>query len=367
MSAYVLLKFYDDALRETGVDSGLAARMITGAVYLNPRSLKEMVSNVFISLVNGNALDVDKLDYIIRDTWASGVKNTAIDVDRLIRGATISRFKDKNGADVVKFAFIKSAVSVVQSVIDARNYLYDWIYGHHTVLYYSHLLKRAVVGCVSSFAKRKKKTADSVLKSMFSPMMFSRPNASTCDKDEFSPYLLTDGDIMYLLKRYSSEDRNYQAYISHMPRHIPLWKTAAEYCKCIDRDHRYSIDSQPCIKAIRTKFKLSADECFACDDMTKKIYDLKDDAVMIEMSIGEVMPITEIAHLPLHPHLTSGQKSSLFYIFLDKEKVGLKDEIIKFLNAMKVKRVDYCRCRHVAAGTICKVQDANKSCMAQTL
>ena len=101
--------------------------------------------------------------------------------------------------------------------------------------------------------------------------------------------------------------------------------------------------------------------------MTKKIYDLKDDAVMIEISIGEVMPITEIAHLPLHPHLTSGQKSSLFYIFLDKEKVGLKDEIIKFLNAMKVKRVDYCRCRHVAAGTICKVQDANKSCMAQTL
>ena len=367
MSAYVLLKFYEDAMRETGVDSGLAARMITGAAYLKPRSLKEKVSNVFISLVNGSALDVDKLDYIIRDTWASGVKNTAIDVDRLIRGATISRYKDANGGDVVKFAFVKSAVSVVQSVIDARNYLYDWIYGHHTVLYYSHLLKNAVLRCVASCAKREKKNADSVLKGMFSPAMFSWPDASMSDKGDVSPYLLTDGDLMYLLKRHASEDVDYQAYVSHKPRHIPLWKTAAEYCKYIDKGHRYSIDSQPCIEAIRKRFKLSADECFACDDMTKKIYDLKDDAVMIEMSAGEVMPITEVAHLPLHPHLTSGQKSSLFYVFIDKEKIGLKNEIIKFLNAMEVKRIDYCRCRHVAVGTVCKVHDANMACTAHKL
>ena len=150
MSAYVLLSQYATQLSAIGAEPGMAARMITGASYAQPSSLKDKVTNVFIELVNGSALDVDKLDYIIRDTWASGVKNTAIDVDRLIRGATIVRVKRPNGNDEIHFAFKKSAISVVQSVIDARNYLYDWIYGHHTVLYYSHILERAVV----KFAQR---------------------------------------------------------------------------------------------------------------------------------------------------------------------------------------------------------------------
>lgn len=356
MSAYVLLSRYTTALSDIGADPGIAARMITGASYAQPSSVKDKVTNVFIELVNGSALDVDKLDYIIRDTWASGVKNTAIDVDRLIRGATIVRVSKPDGNDEVHFAFRKSAISVVQSVIDARNYLYDWIYGHHTVLYYSHLLEQAVIRFSKKYAIANHASPVAVLKHMFSPEMFNE-RVPLAKRGAMDSYLLSDGDVLHCLKMIVPDDPDYVAYSSHKPRHIPLWKTGAEYRKCIDRVHQFAISDESCISQIRTKFKLTADDCFACSDLTMKIYDLKDDAVMIEMASGEVMPITSVAHLPKHPHLTSGRTASLFYVYLSEDKQALKTKIIEFINKMPVKNIEYCKCRYASKRQVCRAKN----------
>ena len=90
-----------------------------------------------------------------------------------------------------------------------------------------------------------------------------------------------------------------------------------------------------------------------------KIYDLKDDAVMIEMASGEVMPITAVAHLPQHPHLTSGRTASLFYVYLSEDKQELKAQIIDFINGMPVKSVEYCKCRYAKKGKICGAKNGN--------
>ena len=360
MSAFVLLSQYTEAMVGAGVDSGLAARMITGAAYKRPDNIREKVANVLIELVNGSALDVDKLDYIIRDTWASGVKNTAIDVDRLVHGATIVREHKLNGDDAIHFAFKKSSISVVQSVIDARNYLYDWIYGHHTVLYYSHLIEMAVVSFARQYAKANHTTTNAVLQRMFSPEMFSQrmPLAKT---GGLKAYLLSDGDILHCLKMFVPDDPNYVSYLSHKPRHVPLWKTGVEYRKNVDAKHQFSVKADVCISKIRRQFKLSADECFACSDMTMKIYDLKDDSVKIEISNNEVLPITAVTHLPKHPHLTSGMTESLFYIYLANEKQSLKKQIIDFINKMDVCKLDYCTCRYAPNGKVCDARN-HKSC-----
>lgn len=355
MSAYVLLSQFADAMGDVGAEPGLAARMITGASYGAPSSLKDKVANALIELVNGSALDVDKLDYIIRDTWASGVKNTAIDVDRLIHGATIVRVPKSNGNDEIHFAFKKSSISVVQSVIDARNYLYDWIYGHHTVLYYSHLLEQAVVKFANKYAREYGTTGKLVLKRMFSPEMFCGEVALS-KKGGLKSCLLSDGDILHCLKMFIPNDSNYVAYASHKPRHVSLWKTGAEYRKCIDAKHQFAISAKTCVTQIREHFKLSSDECFACDDLTMKIYDLKDDAVMIEMSRGEVMPITSVAHLPKHPHLTAGNMTPLFYVYLAKDKQELKSGIVDFINKLPVKKNHYCQCMYAPKGKICEAR-----------
>lgn len=69
-------------------DICFVARMILGLKYKGYEPEKQ-IRNCFISLLNGNNFDVDKLDYIIRDTKMSGICNISIDVERLLGAVSI--------------------------------------------------------------------------------------------------------------------------------------------------------------------------------------------------------------------------------------------------------------------------------------
>lgn len=62
----------------------LAARMIMGCVYRGNISEIQSFDNCLISLLNSSTVDVDGLDYSMRDTIDSGVANTSVDYDRLL-------------------------------------------------------------------------------------------------------------------------------------------------------------------------------------------------------------------------------------------------------------------------------------------
>lgn len=64
------------------------ARMILGLKYKGYEPEKQ-IRNCFIELLNGSNFDVDKLDYIIRDTKMSGISNISIDVERLLNSVSI--------------------------------------------------------------------------------------------------------------------------------------------------------------------------------------------------------------------------------------------------------------------------------------
>jgi len=68
---------------EIDEDIRFIARSMLGLKYTSPDP-EDQIRNCFIDLLNGNNFDVDKLDYIMRDTQASGMKNTGIDVERLL-------------------------------------------------------------------------------------------------------------------------------------------------------------------------------------------------------------------------------------------------------------------------------------------
>ncbi len=58
-------------------------RMIMGIKY-KEFTPKRQTRNCFIELLNGDNFDVDKLDYIVRDTQMSGINNVSVDVERLL-------------------------------------------------------------------------------------------------------------------------------------------------------------------------------------------------------------------------------------------------------------------------------------------
>lgn len=80
-------------------DVQFIARMILGVKYSDYKPEKQ-IRNCFIELLNGS-FDVDKLDYTVRDTKMSGIRNIALDIERLLSSLTIipktiyekSRFK----------------------------------------------------------------------------------------------------------------------------------------------------------------------------------------------------------------------------------------------------------------------------------
>ncbi len=63
-------------------------RMIIGCTYQG-YTRENQIKNCFIALLNSKSIDVDSLDYIIRDSKLSGIDNMAVDVDRLLSSLTI--------------------------------------------------------------------------------------------------------------------------------------------------------------------------------------------------------------------------------------------------------------------------------------
>ncbi len=77
------------------------ARMIMGLKYEDWHPERQ-IRNCFIELLNGKNFDVDKLDYIVRDTQMSGINNISVDVDRLLNSLCIvtkTKHYQKNNID----------------------------------------------------------------------------------------------------------------------------------------------------------------------------------------------------------------------------------------------------------------------------
>lgn len=336
MSAYVLLQFYHDQMSQCGVvDFDLAARMITGCRHPSAPTVRLQVENVLIGLLNGFVIDVDKLDYIIRDTWASGVQNFSIDVPRLVAGSTIVRL---DGC-CVTFAYQQLSLGVVQTVIDARNHLYEWIYGHHTVLYYAEVLRRAVkqLGVTLSNSSNSSVEQDNpreILRRLFSAKMFDHSISLISMASRPSAWLLTDGDVLFLLKTFCKDDPWRRSYCEHRPMHFAVWKTAAEYRMLIRKERWYKISQGDCVMAVRAHFCLNGDECFACKDMSHKLSQIKENSVMIEMRPGVIRSLRAVANLPSYQEPPKDVKNPAFYLYLPNSFKSRRDEVVEFINGL---------------------------------
>ncbi|MEZ3436598.1 MAG: HD domain-containing protein [Lachnospiraceae bacterium] len=82
LTKYGLLQIDDENAIE------FIVRMIIGCKFEN-ETKPNQIRNCFIELLNSKSIDVDSLDYIIRDSKLSGIDNMNIDVDRLLGSLTL--------------------------------------------------------------------------------------------------------------------------------------------------------------------------------------------------------------------------------------------------------------------------------------
>ena len=99
MSALIACAEYEEIVKKILEGRGLEgdddfneiefiARMIIGCEYKNTSPMNQ-IRNCFINLLNSSSIDVDSLDYIIRDSKQSGIENMVVDVERLLNSLTI--------------------------------------------------------------------------------------------------------------------------------------------------------------------------------------------------------------------------------------------------------------------------------------
>lgn len=129
------------------VDFEFMIRCIVGATYKLQGTDKEVrynsYKNCIIHLLN-STIDVDKLDYIARDTQSSGYDNVVVDNQRLLGSLMFTSYTNSQNQTLIEIVFNKSATNIIHDVIMCRNSLYTWIYAHHKVQYEVYLIETAI-------------------------------------------------------------------------------------------------------------------------------------------------------------------------------------------------------------------------------
>jgi len=93
------------------------------------------VKKPFLSQLLNSTIDVDQLDYLMRDAYYTGVAYGMIDLQRLLRTMVIHKGN---------LAMMRKGVSVVENILMARALMYSSVYYHKTVRIPELMLSRAL-------------------------------------------------------------------------------------------------------------------------------------------------------------------------------------------------------------------------------
>lgn len=228
MSAIVGIKAFSSILSK-GEDKSFFARCITGYKYSEQTTINS-IKNCFIQLLNSKVIDVDKLDYLIRDSFITGYESVKIDYVRLLSSVTVvvcnKKIDDKINSEQANatylccdLAYNKNAISVIENVIYAHDSERKWIQTHPVILYENYILQHVM--------KLLTEKLDTEADKLFSYQSLSTEGQTL--KDGVTIRLLCDDDIVYLMKKYYDEDPLIKEYFDRKLRRHPVWKSEAEY------------------------------------------------------------------------------------------------------------------------------------------
>lgn len=238
MSALVGHKLLNNIPHKFKVDYELFVRCIMGVTY-NEDKRQELgktkrkarksptqilIYNTIIAMLNGRVIDVDKLDYLIRDSYVTGYSSIAIDIDRMLAAYTISEYTGQDNQSKKVAAYKKGAFSAIENVSIANDLERRWIQSNPTVLYDCKLIEIAIKQ-YSEFMKAKYPYLKSY-NTVFTETAISKTGFPA--ESQINLRLLSDDDIISYLKNYGDEFIRSQ-YFSRDSRYKPLWKNEAEF------------------------------------------------------------------------------------------------------------------------------------------
>lgn len=213
MSCIVALENFPDLIRKSE-EKEFFARAICGYQYKSA-SLTSLQSfrNCLIELLNSSFIDVDKLDYLIRDAYLLGFQTVSIDYKRLLGSVRLK----KDGFKRYSIAYDKNAVSVFENVVYAHDSERKWIQNHPVVRYEMDLLQRAIADVAEQLGKKN-----------FNVFSIATLTGKGCKvSDNYRLTYLCDADMVFLMKNTPTDV--VERYFDRTKWYKPLWKSEIEY------------------------------------------------------------------------------------------------------------------------------------------
>ncbi len=222
---------------------------------LNPAEISDLINGKgnFGKIISSE-IDVDKMDYLIRDSYYAGVAYGVIDLERIIYGVKLLK-----GEMVVR----RGSLEAVESLLINRNMMYQTVYRHHT--------------------KR-------IVESMFSEALNDLLENNKVSYDEFM--LMDDIDLVYVLRHSGGYSQDIMERIDGRR----LFKTVfQEGLSLVDENFRKEMyESRDKIqKKIASDYKV--EKGYLLLDMPES--KLSEFMIKVEHSDGELRRIDEVSNL----------------------------------------------------------------------
>ncbi len=136
-SAAILRTELDTAIREAFSDLGITEEDIDTLFKGDPTRLGRPAT-IMHQLLSGE-VDVDRMDYLLRDSLYTGVAYGRFDVERLTECITAHRFKQQSS-----LAFEAGGIGALEGFIYARYFMYTQVYLHDVRCFYDVMLREAL-------------------------------------------------------------------------------------------------------------------------------------------------------------------------------------------------------------------------------
>lgn len=245
-------------------------------------------------LISGQ-LDVDRMDYLTRDSFYSGVSEGIIGYDRILKMLTVHE-----GQLMVE----EKGLYSVEKFLVARRLMYWQVYLHKTVLAAEKMIVKIVERAREIFSEN-----DNEMK-LNSALDYFFENYTEMNKEALSTFcLLDDVDVMFAIKKWSTHDDIILSTLCKNLLNRQLYKTRLQTKPFSKKE----IQEKKKVLANRYKISIKDASYFIFSGQTENItYQLKDERINIISKNGKFSDISKVADPLIHKTLSMPVKK--FYI-----------------------------------------------------
>lgn len=312
-SAIVTVKEFAKCINERlNADVELVCRMIIGCFYKNEKE-KYLIQNCFISLLHGDIVDADRLDYACRDVWASGYTTASVDIDRLVAGIHIKVNVDKEPVVCVDAKVLNEIVNM----LEVRQFQNRYVINHHSVQYEQKLMVRAAECTALKYIKATNGT--DALRGIIN----INNTIGTTMVGGYTINRLSDEDLLSLMKQ-DVDNKFYREFSTRKYTRFAIWKSPDEFYYYFPFVPRNAILKRPQFEELIKKALsglCNSDDIMVCKVVYKEAVKLSSLYVIVNEDI--------VRYTQIYPEydINEGKNRdiSFYYVFVPKPEVQSPD------------------------------------------